>query len=155
MSRMTGSRAIASVETGGRRRALLLFWAVSAVVWVFLVGWSLCDRIDSQVAASQEIAQEIAALDCDRTASCTAAARPAGSYGGTWTETATLFVTYGFWPLCTVALVPPGILLGIGILMAWTLRRLRRRRPPVVIAAAVAPLHATRLATVRRLKPGI
>jgi hypothetical protein len=151
---MTGPRTTASVETGGRRRALVLFWAIAAVVWVFLVGWSLCDRVDSQIAASREIAREIAALDCDRLASCAAASAPAVSYGGNWTETATLFVTYGFWPLVTIAFAPPGILLGIGVLAAWTLRRLRRPQPSVVIPV-VAPLRSSRFATARRLKAGI
>jgi hypothetical protein len=150
---MNGPWAIGSDETGGRRRALLFLWATAAVAWVFLVGWSLCDRIDSQVAASQEIAREIAALDCDRPASCTAAARSAGGYGGTWGETATLFVTYGFWPLVTVAFAPPGILLGIGVLTAWMLRRLRRPQPAA--ALAVMPLRATRFTTVPRIKAGI
>jgi hypothetical protein len=109
--------------------ALVAFWLIASAGWIAIVGVDLCGRISDQVAFSREIGADLARIDCEAgdAARCASAAGEAPSgYGGSWSDVAVLFLTYGCWTLLKFALAPPAAVLTVGLAAAAVGRRLRR-----------------------------
>ncbi|HEY0524456.1 MAG TPA: hypothetical protein VGD08_13770 [Stellaceae bacterium] len=147
---MAWRTSIRATSTGFRLRRrvniLFAFWLIASAGWIAIVGIDLCARISDQVAFSQQIGADLARIDCEtgNAARCaTVAAAPPG-YGGSWTEVAGLFLTYGCWTLLEFALAPPAAVLAIGLVAASVARRLRRRvtLPSPASADRLEPLSA-------------
>src|SRR5690349_21012449 len=126
---------------------LIAFWLIASAGWIAIVAIDLCGRISDQVAFSQQIGADLARIDCEAgdVARCASAAAAAPSgYGGSWTDVAGLFLTYGCWTLLEFALAPPAAVLAIGLVATTVARRLRRRvtLPSSASADRLEPLSA-------------
>src|SRR5690349_18408206 len=112
------ARAIGGGRLRPCARTLVALWLVASSVWIGIVAADVCGRVSDPFAASQEIGADLARLDCDTgdTARCAPAAATATSgYGGSWSEIAGLFLSYGCWTLLVYALAPPAAVLMLAL----------------------------------------
>jgi hypothetical protein len=125
-------RSILSPSSLIRGRVLLL-WLLVSVAWLCLLSAGVCVKAGDQVAASSDLARELAQLDCTKSAAVCAAA--AGPYGGSWSEIVATFVTYGFGTLLPLAVLPPLATFALGLAGSMLVRRLRPMRPPPILTS--------------------
>jgi hypothetical protein len=119
-----------------RSRPVLL-WLLLSFGWLCLVGAGICVKAGDQVAASSELAGELAMLDCDAGAKACAAAT-GGQYGGSRLEIIGTFLVYGGDTLLPLALLPPLAALALGWIASILYRRLRAARSSRALALTVA-----------------
>jgi hypothetical protein len=113
---------------GGKRRRLLRCWAVVSVLWLAVVGFGFCARVNEQIDATREIGRELQMMDCESSgqANCATTAAGLADYEGSWSDTAALFATYGFWILLAIAVMPPCGVLLVGSVLARLARGRQR-----------------------------
>jgi hypothetical protein len=104
---------------------LLLLWLVMSLAWLCLLGAGVCVKAGDQVAASSDLARELAQLNCPAGATTKCAAAPGGRYGGSWSETVTTFLAYGSRTLLPIAVLPPLAAFALGFLASVVVRRRR------------------------------
>lgn len=108
---------------GGR---LLLLWLFISLAWLCALGAGICVKAGDQVAASSDLAREIAQLDCAAGTGCSTA--PGLSYGGSQAEVIATYLTYGAGTLVPLAVLPPLTAFLLGVLACALARRLRSPR---------------------------
>jgi hypothetical protein len=98
----------------GRARRLLRWWMVASVVWLAVVGFGFSARVNDQIDATREIGRELQMMDCQSRGEATCAQSGLADYEGSWSDTAALFASYGFWILLAIAVMPPCAVLLVG-----------------------------------------
>ena len=104
------------------RRRCINLWLAFTVVWALAVVGIVASRLDDQVAASRDLAREIALLDC-ASASCAADEKMVTR----WSDLVALMVEYRAPLLLEVTFLPPLGALGIALVVL----AVRRRRDPL------------------------
>lgn len=102
------------------RRQCIRAWILASIFWLVILGGLAAFLIGDHVAASREVALDIAQLDCTTVKPCAAAAG-----GEQWTDVADLVWTFGARYVLAAILIPPAALL----LLGGTAIRLRHARP--------------------------
>ena len=117
-----------SLQLGKRRIALWLFggWAVLSVAWTGFVLMDLYNRASDQADMSREVERD---LDSDSCADvpCRAALRETPQEN--WSNIAETYVQFGYVPLLEWTVVPPAMLLALGLGGAVMMRRHRGGGP--------------------------
>jgi hypothetical protein len=104
------------------RNRCISVWLAFTIVWALGVLAVVASRLDDQVAASRDLAADIAALDCPATATCT---HDEGMVTR-WSDLVLLVVEYRAPLLLELTLLPPLGALGIAL---FVLSRRRRTQP--------------------------
>jgi hypothetical protein len=105
-------------ERRGSRR-LLRWWYVASLIWLAVVAFGFCARVHEQVDATRQIGRELQMLDCEAAGNAKCETRSLADYEGSWSDTAILFASFGFWILFTWAVVPPCSILALVGAVAW------------------------------------
>ena len=106
----------------GRRSRLLRWWIAASVIWLAVVGFGFCARVNDQIDATREIGRELQLMDCQSSGQANCAQSGLADYEGSWSDTAALFASYGFWILLGIALLPPCAVLLVGSALRMMVR---------------------------------
>ena len=118
-----------NLQLGKRRLALWLFagWAVLSVAWTGFVLMDLYNRATDQADMSREVERELDSDSCGNGPPCEAALRETPQEN--WSNIAETYVHFGYVPLLEWAVVPPALLLAVGLGGAVVIRRRRGGGP--------------------------
>jgi hypothetical protein len=108
---------------------LLRWWLIASLIWLAVVAVGFCARVHEQVDATREIGRELQVMDCEAAGHAKCEARALADYEGSWSDTAMLFASFGFWIVFTWAVVPPCSVLALGSVVAWLGARRASRAP--------------------------
>jgi hypothetical protein len=101
---------------------------LASALWLAAVTIGFCGKVNDQIDATREIGRELQAMDCQSAAAVKCAQDGLADYEGSWTGTAELFATFGFWHIFPVAILPPAAILFFGFAACGCSKVVRRGR---------------------------